>query len=588
MHRILSGQLSRSLSPEGFTDIAELVRLVDRTYCQFDKDRGRSERANLLMTEEMADINEVREQTLAALQNKNQILDAALENMAHGLAMFDAGATLVVSNSHYRTMFGLSEGTANTYAAIQSQIGLQLADGCAPIDDVPALMHVGRSVEYSLTMANGRTITSTFQSLAQGGWVEVHHDVSEQRRADERIRFLARHDALTGLSNRTVFNEVIEAECLRVKRGASIAVMCLDLDRFKHVNDTLGHPVGDKLLQVVATRLKATLRTHDTIARLGGDEFAIVQVQVQQPANASQLAKRIIEAIAQPIEIDGHQVVIGTSIGISISPNDGCDADKLLRNADLALYRAKANGRGTFCFFESGMDAIAQERRALEMDLRRALMHGEFDLHYQPLLNLKSNRVSACEALIRWQHPTRGRVPPDRFIPLAEEVGLIHEIGDWVLHKACRDACSWPPHIGLAVNVSPAQFKSESIVQSVQSALRASGLSANRLEVEITEAVLLQDTARTIRSPEAAQGAGPQHFDGRLRYGVLVAELSAQVPLRQAQDRPLVHFGHKRRTQRALDRQGGDRTGIQSRHGDHRRGRGDRATTELPAGAQLR
>ncbi|MFM9940995.1 MAG: putative bifunctional diguanylate cyclase/phosphodiesterase [Hyphomicrobiaceae bacterium] len=508
MHRILSSQLTRCLSPEGYTEMGALINLVNLMYQEFDKDRARSERANQLMVAELGEINEAREQMLATLQSKNQTLDAALENMAHGLAMFNADATLVVSNSRYRSMFELTCVNAETFAAIHRQIASMCASGTMALDDIPKRMLGRQSVEQCLALADGRTIAVTYQPLAHGGWVEVHRDISEQRRADEQIRFLARHDQLTGLANRVVFNEVIESECARVRRGATIAVMCLDLDRFKYVNDTLGHPVGDKLLQSVAARLKATLRGTDTIARLGGDEFAIVQVQAEQPAGAAHLAQRIIESIGEPFEIDGHQVVIGASVGISVSPDDGTDADSLMRNADLALYRAKSEGRRTYRFFESGMDAVAQERRMLELDLRSALIRDEFDLHFQPLLDLKTNTVTACEALIRWQHPSRGRVAPDQFIPLAEEIGLIIEIGDWVLRRACREACLWPAHIGVAVNVSPAQFKAEGLVQSVQTALTLSGLAADRLEIEITEAVLLQDTEKTLGILERLKAIG--------------------------------------------------------------------------------
>jgi diguanylate cyclase (GGDEF)-like protein len=270
-------------------------------------------------------------------------------------------------------------------------------------------------------------------------------------------------------------------------------VLCLDLDRFKEVNDTLGHPVGDELLRAVAGRLRRCVRETDTIARLGGDEFAIVQISRTQPTDATALASRIIEAIDAPFDIDGHRVAVGTSVGIAIAPTDGTDPDQLLKNADLALYRAKSDGRGTYRFFEQEMDQRMQARRKLELDLRRALVDGEFELHYQPFVNLDRNEVIGFEALLRWRHPERGMVSPAEFIPLAEETGLIVPIGEWALRRACREAIGWPDGIAIAVNLSAAQFRNRQLVQTVVNALAAAGLPATRLELEITESVLLQD-----------------------------------------------------------------------------------------------
>ena len=508
MHRVLACQLARSLSDGGYTDLSKLIDLVQTTYRQFDQDRARSERANHLMVSELLEINESRDVALRNLKIKHETLDIALENMAHGLAMFDSDGNLVVSNSQYRQLFAIDAECSRNFEMIVAQVAATLKAGERSMGDIPIVMRENQVEERTFDLADGRTVASTFQPLKAGGWVEVHRDVTDQRKADERIRYLARHDALTGLANRVVFNEAIASECARVQRGAAIAVLCLDLDRFKQVNDTLGHPIGDKLLQAVAERLKASVRATDTLARLGGDEFAILQVMAEQPGGASHLADRIIETISSPFEIDGHQIAIGASVGISISPGDGVEADVLMRNADLALYRAKSDGRRTFRFFESGMDRIAQERRQLELDLRGAVILGEFELHYQPLLDLRSNRISTCEALLRWNHPKRGRIPPDQFIPLAEEIGLIVEIGDWVLRTACLEASTWSANTGIAVNVSPVQFKSEGLVQSVRSALAESGLAAERLEIEVTEAVLLQDTERTLLQLSALKSLG--------------------------------------------------------------------------------
>jgi diguanylate cyclase (GGDEF)-like protein len=300
---------------------------------------------------------------------------------------------------------------------------------------------------------------------------------------------------LTDLPNRLLFQKDLSSALARAaRREELVAVHCIDLDRFKTVNDTLGHPIGDALLRTAAERLRACVRDGDTVARLGGDEFAVVQTGLTDLGGATRLAGRLVEALAQTFDLQGHQVMIGGSVGVAVSPNDGADSDELLKKADMALYRAKADGRGAFHFFERAMDEQLQARRALELDLRLALAEGQFTLHYQPLFSLGADRVMGCEALLRWNHPTRGMVSPGDFIPLAEEIGLINALGEWVLREACREAAGWPEHVRLAVNLSPAQFRDKHLVATVVSALAASGLAAERLELEITESVLLQDS----------------------------------------------------------------------------------------------
>ena len=326
----------------------------------------------------------------------------------------------------------------------------------------------------------------------------LQEQTAERARAEAMVTHMAHHDALTMLPNRVRFRENLKQDLLRVRPEQPLAVLCLDLDDFKAVNDTLGHPVGDALLKSVAERLLACVRDTDTVARLGGDEFAVVQVGGAQPVAATVLAQQLIETIAEPYEIEGHSVVIGTSAGIALAPNDGSDPDELLKNADMALYRAKAEGRGTYRFFEAKMDADMQARRLLEMDLRGALARNEFEVFYQPLVDLHSAALNGFEALLRWRHPARGLVSPAEFIPLAEEIGLISPIGAWVLKQACSDAAGWPSHLTVAVNLSPVQFRSKALVLDVVAALGASGLAASRLELEITEAVMLQDTEATL------------------------------------------------------------------------------------------
>jgi diguanylate cyclase (GGDEF)-like protein/PAS domain S-box-containing protein len=320
-------------------------------------------------------------------------------------------------------------------------------------------------------------------------------DVTEQRQAEARVAYMAHHDALTDLPNRVMFHHRLTEGLARVQRhGHALAVHCLDLDHFKGVNDTLGHPIGDELLKAVAKRLSNCLRDSDMVARLGGDEFAVVQYPLGDPNEASDLANRLIDVVSRPYEVHGHEFVVGASIGIALAPGDGDAPDALLRNADMALYRAKAEGRGTAHFFEAEMDRRIQARRMLELDLRKGFTNGEFELYYQPLVNLKTNAVSGFEALLRWRHPERGLVAPGEFIPLTEEIGLIVPLGEWVLREACAQAAKWPEPLKVAVNLSPAQFRNRGVVKAVLTALAHSRLPASRLELEITESVLLGES----------------------------------------------------------------------------------------------
>ena len=334
-------------------------------------------------------------------------------------------------------------------------------------------------------------------------------DITERKRAEARIAFMAHHDALTLLPNRLTLRQRMEEMLSRTRRGqGGAATLCIDIDNFKSVNDTLGHPIGDRLLQAVAKRLRLIMRAEDVIARLGGDEFAILQGEVTQPADVSHFAERVLEAIGAPYVLDGHQVTVGASIGIALAPNDGDDADQILKNADMALYRAKADGKGTFRFFESEMDARVQARRQLEVDLRSALQIGALEVHYQPLVNLTTGEVTGYEALCRWPHPTRGMVPPSEFVPVAEETGMISQVGAFVLRRACADAASWPCPLKVAVNLSPLQFKSGNLLSTVKDALEQSGLSPKRLELEITEALLLDRSGLVLATLHALRALG--------------------------------------------------------------------------------
>ena len=356
---------------------------------------------------------------------------------------------------------------------------------------------------------SSRRLTIRGQSDEAQYVLGVVDDVTERKAAAAKIARLAHYDPLTGLPNRTLFREQLERELSFVRRGAQLAVLYLDLDHFKGINDTLGHPAGDELLMAVTGRLRSCLRESDLIARLGGDEFAIVQTQLQHPKDAEILAQRLREAVTNvPYDLDGHQTTTDMSIGIALSPADGTEIDELIKHADLALYGAKAEGRANYRYFEPAMNARMKRRRGLEIDLRSALANGEFELHYQPLINLATEAIVGCEALLRWHHPERGMIPPLDFIPVAEETGLINAIGDWVLRRACAEAMNWPDHVSVAVNVSPMQFRNPGLALAVVGSLAASGLPARRLELEVTESVLMQNNDATLATLHQIRNLG--------------------------------------------------------------------------------
>jgi diguanylate cyclase (GGDEF)-like protein len=448
------------------------------------------------------------------LDEQNVRFETALTNMSQGLLMFDASGRLIMRNQRYGEMYGLPPEVVRPGCTIRKLLERRREAGALSGEDpdvylehLMSAIRQGRPFERLTKLSDGRTIAVVNHPIAGGGWVATHDDITGRLRAEARISYMAHHDALTDLPNRVLFHERLD-DALNRARDEKIAVLCLDIDRFKGVNDALGHPIGDLLLGAVADRLRHCVRDSDTIARLGGDEFAIVQIGASQPTDATNLATRIIEAISAPYALDGHQVVVGMSIGIAIPPADGTDPHQLLKNADLALYRAKSDGRGVFRFFESEMDARMQTRRALELDLRQALASGQFELLYQPLVDVQTKSVRGFEALIRWHHPERGLVAPPDFIPLAEETGLIVPIGEWVLREACKEAATWPEHVSVAINLSPVQFKSRNLLPTVISALAASGLPPSRLQLEITESLLLQDSDDTLAMLHQLRGLG--------------------------------------------------------------------------------
>jgi diguanylate cyclase (GGDEF)-like protein len=428
--------------------------------------------------------------------------DTALNNMPHGLCMFTADGRLAVMNHRFSSIMNLPADIMHSGASASD-----IVDACVKAGSVSEasgniiLAEIENSQAKDIITtdpeaARGRALSWTFQPMAGGGAVVLLEDITERRNAEARITHLARFDELTGLPNRVNFRDEIE-HLLAHNVAQLSALLFIDLDQFKQVNDTLGHPCGDQLLCAVAERLRAMLRPEDFVARFGGDEFVVFQQNIKSPDEAAGLARRIVDHLSERYKIDNHLVEIGASVGIAMTAPKAISADTLLKNADMALYRAKADGRGTFCFFRDELAQTVEARRILELDLRKALANEEFELFYQPLVNLKSGRISTCEALLRWNHPVRGMVSPIDIIPVAEDMGMIVDLGRWILRQACMECMKWPEAVSVAVNFSPQQFHQRDVLSEVRYALDVSGLPANRLEIEITESSLLRNTQLT-------------------------------------------------------------------------------------------
>jgi diguanylate cyclase (GGDEF)-like protein len=499
-HRLFTRQLAKATSAFGNLDLELLGELVSATYDDADHDRRRVDRASSLMVAELAGLAQKRELLVDEIRVQNHRFEAALENMSQGLCMVDATGNLVVCNGNFVDMLCLP-----VEACVAGVAYFDMLSHSAVFED-PVNGSTRRYTDEYFLMAwskqrssgqqvwfDGRVISISHQPLSTGGFIETFDDVTELRRADAQIVHMALHDPLTDLPNRVLLHKHLQ-EVLGHGEEMQCALLYIDLDRFKTVNDTLGHAIGDALLQQVGARLSRQVRSIDTLARLGGDEFAVLVRSCIEPAQVAALAARLIHDVSQPYDLNGHEVIIGTSIGIALAPSNAREPADLLKYADLALYSAKTSGRGRYCFFEARMERTMRERHTLEHELRKAIARKEFELFYQPFINLNPRRINGFEALLRWRNPTRGLIEPGDFLPLAEELWLIVPIGEWVLHQACGYATQWPDHIRVAVNLSAVQFYRSDVVETVRSALAESGLAPHRLELEVTESLMLENT----------------------------------------------------------------------------------------------
>ncbi|WP_163883251.1 putative bifunctional diguanylate cyclase/phosphodiesterase [Rhizobium laguerreae] len=496
-------QCTQAVTDDGSIDAQRLMDLVIATYRVHESNYDEIERSVETLLRE----NHVLRGNISALSQafdgQKKLFEIILNNLPLGLSVFDADQRLTLSNIRFRQLFGLTQEDLTA--------GATIADLTAKMRGTESTKPARRTGRHSAATArssslrrrewlmdDGRIIQSMVTILSDGSNISIHADITEDRRAAERITYLAHHDPLTGLPNRIHFREQVDATLSERKPDEQIALVHLNLDRFKSINNTMGVSAGDKILQQVAERVRASAGSENTLARLGSDEFAILQTGKQQPWNATALAEQIRRELSEPFFHGEKQVELSVSMGIAIAPEDGEETDILLKNAGVALSHAKADGRKRERFFASEMEAQMQLRHALEADLKAAVENEEFELHYQPLYDLSQRRICGFEALVRWNHPVRGRVPPMDFIPLAEEVGLVVDIGRWVLRRACNDAALWPEGIKIAVNVSAIQFSSSDLTRDVSEALAAAALSPSRLELEITESVLMENLSEVL------------------------------------------------------------------------------------------
>lgn len=514
MHKLIAHQIAKATTEIGSVDLARLAELVGSAYDEFDRDRRRTDRSMSLMIEEIDAVNLKLERLViertqelrareADLQAQNTRFSAALSNMSQGLCMFDAKQRLIVCNKRYAELYGLGDEQTKPGTTLRAILEYRIASGAAPedreryINDRIKEVTENRPYQTTNKLRDGRYISVVHQPMGDGGWVATHEDLTDLKRTEQRIARMAHFDTLTDLPNRAAFNEAMDAALDRA--GASsekFAVLSIDLDRFKEANDTYGHLVGDALLRDVARRLQVAAEGV-FIARIGGDEFTLIVTDGSQPTAAAALAKRLLAAFVEDFVVEDCRQKLDLSIGVAIYPTDGADAKTLMVNADAALYRAKAETRGAVMFYQPEIGDRLRERRAIQEDLRSAIDRGELLLHYQPQMRMSGETIG-FEALARWQCPKRGMALPGTFIPIAEESGLIVSLGEWVLREACREAASWPQPLTIAVNISPIQFRQDDLPRLVHSILLETGLAPGRLELEITESVMINDFSRAV------------------------------------------------------------------------------------------
>jgi diguanylate cyclase (GGDEF)-like protein len=461
---------------------------------------------DLELAEEVAALENERRQLLNELQVQNTRFEAALENMSQGLCLLDAQSRLIVGNRRFSELYQLPPAASRAGA----HVGEILAQSPV-LDDAVAYLTLAGAHHYDFQrqeLNNGRIIAIVHQPLPGGGCVDTFEDITEQHQAQLRVAHMSQHDPLTDLPNRLLLHERLQQTLLRCSRGERCAVLYLDLDRFKAVNDTLGHPIGDALLLAVAERLRRCLRRPDTVARVGGDEFVIVLGNAGEAEQIADVAGRLIREVSRPYQLQDQLVAIGASVGVAVAPAEGGEPNQLIKDADLALYSAKRAGRGCYRFYQPAADEGMEARRCLERDLRRAVAERQFVLHYRPSIQLPSRQLDGFEATLRWHSPERGVMGPESFIGLADEIGLMELIGEWALRTACRDAVGWPNELRLSVNLSATQFKSRNLLELVSSALEESALPASRLELELTETTLMEGNEEALASLQQLRKRG--------------------------------------------------------------------------------
>ena len=475
---IAAGHLDNQIDARGRSETSALLRALAIMQRSIADKIAQIER---LMAEQASD-------HATEMASQHVRFETALDNMVQGLCMFDSQGRVLVHNRRFAEMFAPVASGASADDALPPALRLRT--------DSQDGWNLARS--FTRMLEDQRTIAVTEKPMEGGGWVATFEDVTERHRIEERISYMARHDPLTGLPNRVLYQEHTDHALAEIRHTGGLAVLYIDLDHFKTINDTLGHPIGDALLCAAAQRLRDETRATDMIIRLGGDEFAVIQTSATHYADAKMFAERLIQCLGKPFQIGGHTLLVGASVGIAITGDKRVNAETLLKRAEIALYKAKEDGRNAYRFFEADMDERMQTRRRLEIDLRTAVAERQFENYYQPLVTVATREVGGVEALVRWRHPTRGIVSPGDFIAVAEETGLIVPIGMQVLEQACLDALQWPEPIKVAVNLSALQFRDRNIAREIAAVLERTALPATRLELELTESVLLQDSETTL------------------------------------------------------------------------------------------